>query len=144
MADGQQLQTSIVNGTPDTPVRPVLTCDPRTGLGTNQYANPACFHAPLPGKNGVYVLPYMKTPAFQNHDISLFKNWAVSEHQKLQFRFSMYNFLNHPLTFFAGGDAGLAMNFVNGVPDEKTMENFGRTSLKRGRRLMQFALKYQF
>ncbi len=144
MADGQQLQAQLVNGTPDTPARPFLACDPRTGLSANQYANPTCFIAPLPGRNGAYILPYMKTPAFQNHDISLFKNWALTEHRKLQFRFSMYNFLNHPLPFFAGGDPGLAMNFVNGVPDASTLEEFGRTTLKRGRRLMQFALKFQF
>ena len=36
------------------------------------------------------------------------------------------------------------MNFVNGVPDEKTTKNFGRPNLRRGRRLMQFALKFYF
>ena len=38
----------------------------------------------------------------------------------------------------------MAMNFVDGKPDEKTMKNFGRPSLRRGRRLMQFALKFYF
>ena len=144
LADGSQLSPTLVNGTPDTAARPLLTCDPRTGLADNQYANPGCFLAPLPGRNGVYILPYMKNPAFQNHDVSLFKNWQLTEHRKVQFRFSMYNFLNQHLPFFSGGDPGLAMNFVDGKPDEKTMKNFGRPSLRRGRRLMQFALKFYF
>ena len=139
-----QLQEQLIAGTPDTPWRPWLICDPRDGLGENQHANPACFVAPLPGKNGTYAMPYMKTPPFQNHDLSVFKNWEFTEHRKLQFRFSMYNFPNHPLRYFEGGDPGLALNFENGVPDADSMQNFGRTRLKRGRRLMQFALKFYF
>jgi hypothetical protein len=144
MADGQQISAIRVTGTPDVAARPFLTCDPRKDLAENQYANPNCFKAPLIQQNGIFVMPYMKYPAFQNHDLSLFKNWGFSEHKRLQFRVSMYNFLNHPLPFFAGSDPGLAMNFVNGVPDQTTLQKFGRTTLKRGRRLMQFALKFQF
>jgi hypothetical protein len=144
MANGQTLSAINVNGTPDTPARPWLTCDPRDGLAEGQYANPRCFVAPLPGRNGTYVLPYMKHPAFQNHDISVFKNWEFTEHKKLQFRWSMYNFPNHPLPFFAGNDPGLSMNFVNGVPSQQTLQNFGKPQLKKGRRLMQFAIKFQF
>ncbi len=144
MANGEDISAIRVNGTPDTPARPILVCDPREGLDEGQYANPACFVAPLPGHNGTYAMPYMKRPAFQNHDLSLFKNWQFNEHRKLQFRFSMYNFVNHPLPYFEGGDPGLQMNFVNGLPDEDTMKNFGRTHFKRGRRLMQLAIKYYF
>jgi len=27
------------------------------------------------------MMPYMKTPGFQNHDISVFKNWEWTEHR---------------------------------------------------------------
>lgn len=144
MAGGTQISNILVNGTPDIAARPWLTCDPRDGLADGQYANAACFVAPLPGRNGVYRMPYMKTPAFQNHDLSVFKNFKVKETRNLQFRWSMYNFVNHPLPFFAGGDPGLAINFVNGVPNQQSLAKFGHTSLKRGRRLMQFALKFSF
>jgi hypothetical protein len=144
LLDGTNWSDINVTGTDATSARPYLICDPRKGLGEGRYANPACFQAPIPGHNGSYQLPYMKTPAFQNHDVSMFKNFEFSEHRKIQFRFSMYNFVNHPLPFFAGGDPGLAMNFENGVPTEETMEKFGRPALKKGRRLMQFALKYYF
>jgi hypothetical protein len=143
---GQMLQWSdrAITGTPDTPARPVLLCDPRSGLVSGQYANPVCFAAPIPGHNGTYEMPYMKNPFFQNHDISFFKNFEFSESRKLQFRWSLYNFLNHPLPFFMGNDPGLALNFVDGVPDADTLKAFGKTSFKRGRRLMQFALKFYF
>jgi hypothetical protein len=146
---GEPMEFSATNiaGTPDTAGRPVLVCDPRTGLADGQYANPNCFRAPTPGHNGMYQLPYMKTPGFQNHDLSVFKNFALSstnEALKLQFRLSMFNFLNHPLPFFEGGARGVQMNFVNGVPDQNTLEHFGRPDLKRGRRLLQLALKFSF
>jgi hypothetical protein len=144
MANGQTISAINVNGTPDTAARPRLSCDPRDGLPDGRYANPSCFAAPLPGANGSYILPYMKHPGFQNHDISLFKNFEFTEHRKLQFRYSMYNFPNHPLPFFAGGDPGLAMAITNGQPTQATLDNFGKTRLKRGRRLMQFALKFYF
>jgi len=144
LATGDEFSAINVNGTPDTPARPWLVCDPRKGLDEGQYANPACFVAPLPGQNGAYQLPYLKTPGFQNHDISLFKNWNFDEHKRLQFRWSMFNFLNHPLPYFEGADPGLSMNFVNGLPDENTMKNFGRTRFKRGRRLMQIGIKFFF
>jgi len=136
-----------ITGTPDSAARPVLICDPRTGLVDGQYANPNCFSAPTPGNNGSYQLPYLHQPGFQNHDLSVFKNFSLSstnEALKLQFRLSMFNFLNHPLPFFQGGAPGLAMNFENGVPDQSTLEKFGRPDLKRGRRLLQFALKFSF
>jgi hypothetical protein len=131
-------------GTPDTPPRPLLLCDPRKGVGPNQYANPACFAAPTLHTNGSYALPYMKGPAFQNHDVSLFKNFEFNESRKLQFRWSLYNFVNHPLWYFEPSDVALDMNFEQGVPNQASMENFGKVHMKRGRRLMQFALKFYF
>jgi len=146
--DYMQFSATNIAGTPDTAARPVLICDPRTGLTDGQLANPNCFRAPdTPGQNGMYQLPYMKRPGFQNYDLSVFKNFALSstnEALKLQFRLSMFNFINHPLPFFQGGGPGLAMNFENGVPDQDTLEKFGRPDLKRGRRLMQVALKFTF
>jgi hypothetical protein len=145
LADGTNWDNKLVLGTDATSVRPYLVCDPRSGLASGQYMNPNCFRAPLVGHNGTYQMPYAKTPPFQNHDLSLFKNFQFSESRKLQFRASAYNFLNHPLPFFNGGsDPGLAMSFANGVPDDNTLKNFGRPTLQRGHRLMQLAIKFYF
>lgn len=144
MANGDSISSIIVAGTPDTTARPILICDPRSGLSEGQYANPACFTAPLPGQNGHHRLPYLKGPYFQNHDVSIFKNFPVgaSEHRQLQVRISGYNVFNHPIPFLDA--TGTQMSFVNGVPTETTLSNFGRAAQKRGRRLFQFALKYTF
>ena len=147
---GDYMNFSATNeaGTPDTALTPVLICDPRTGLTDGQYANPNCFRTPsVPGQLGAYQWPYMKTPRFMNHDLSVFKNFSLSstnEALKMQFRLSMFNFINHPIPYFETSGPGLLMNFVQGVPDESTLEHFGRPQLKRGRRLLQLALKFSF
>ena len=39
-------------------------------------------------------------PAYFDSDLALFKNFQITERQKLQFRISAVNFLNHPLRQF--------------------------------------------
>ena len=149
MANGQpmggDLGAIFVAGTPDTSLQPLLTCDPRNGRDQDQYANPNCFASPSPGQNGNYQFPYLRRPAFQNHDLSLFKNFPLGkENRKLQFRFSMFNFVNHPLWVFEEGDPGYALNFDNGALTPDSIENFGRPIKKRGRRLIQLGLRFSF
>ncbi len=93
----------------------------------------------------MYQIPYMKRPAFMTHDLSVFKNFAISstnEDRKLQFRFSMYNFPNHPIGSMESTD--LQLNFNQGKLTDDTLKNFGRASRKDGKRIMQFALKFMF
>lgn len=146
-ADGEpenSISNVIVAGTSDTPVQPILICDPRKGLAEGQFANPNCFTAPLPRKNGHYQFPYMKTPGFQNHDLSIFKNFRMgpSEDRKLQLRFSGYNIINHPIPFI--DNSGTTLQFTNGKVTDQTVKEFGRAAQKRGRRLLQFAIKFMF
>ena len=134
-----------INGTPHSSARAVVICDPREGRQEGQFANPSCFAAPTPGNNGMYQIPYMKRPAFMTHDLSVFKNFAISstnEDRKLQFRFSMYNFPNHPIGSMESTD--LQLNFNQGKLTDDTLKNFGRASRKDGKRIMQFALKFMF
>ena len=85
-------------GTNDIRLSPILTCDPKSGLGHNQYVNPNCFAMPNQiGQNGPTILPAIYGPGFFNWDMGLFKNFQFSENRKLQIRFNGYNFLNHPL-----------------------------------------------
>jgi hypothetical protein len=131
----------VIAGTPDTTVQPFITCDPREGLGSNQYINPNCFAPPSPGRNGDYVFPYLKGPSYQNHDLSLFKNFEISEHKKFQFRVQAYNFLNHPLPSISDQNLRLDFNAQGKVANPL----FGNSSgNKFGRRIIQFGFKFYF
>jgi hypothetical protein len=119
----------------------VLTCNPTSGLGSHQFINPNCFALPTPGHNGAIIMPEMFGPSFFDSDLSVFKNFYISERQKLQFRFSAYNFLNHPVWTF-GADNNLNLSFdSNGKVNNP---NFGTTTNKIGRRILQMAVKYYF
>jgi hypothetical protein len=132
----------LINGTPDISVQPVITCDPRHGLTSNQYINGSCFGLPSPGHNGSFIFPYLRGPAYINHDLSMFKNFSFSESRKLQFRFSAYNFLNHPIDSFLPGDPNLNLNF-NGA-GQMTNTRFGYADSKVGHRIIQLAVKFYF
>jgi len=134
-----------VNGTPDSLPTPVLTCDPSEGRARGQYVNPLCFGAPEPGRNGHWVMPYLRFPGYQNHDISAVKDFYLgsSGERRVQFRISAYNFLNHPLPSLSY-DPNLTMTYEAGSPTRDSLERVGKAPLKRGRRLIQFALKFIF
>jgi len=148
LPDGTVLDSSVgassilINGTPDISIQPVLTCDPRKNLAPGQFINGNCFAAPSPGHNGSFIMPYLKGPAFFNNDLSMYKDFQMTEKQKIQFRFSAYNFLNHPLTSFINGDNNLNLSFG---PDGKVNNSrFGYADWKIGQRSIQLALKYYF
>ncbi len=132
--NGQIASNLTIVGTPSIALQPILTCNPRSGLGTNQFVNGNCFAVPTtPGHNGPTIMPEVFGPAFFNSDLSLFKNFQISESKKLQFRFEAYNFLNHPLWSFNGG------NNLNLIFDPATgkINNpvFGITTEKAGHRI---------
>ena len=141
---GVGLSNDIITGSPTISMQPVLTCDPSKNLANNQFVNGNCFAPPSPGHNGSFIMPYMKTPPFWNSDLSLFKNFQISEYKKLQFRVSAYNFINHPLTAFnpAGGDSNLTLSFDSA--GKLTNKNFGYANYLYGARSIQFVLKFYF
>jgi hypothetical protein len=79
---------------------PLVTCDPRKGLKSGQFFNPACFAPPTGGKDGDLIWPYIHGPAFFNSDLAIYKDFHFKEHDKVEFRMSAFNFLNHPLSQF--------------------------------------------
>ncbi len=137
-------------GTNSTPLLPILTCDPRTGLHSGQYFNPSCIGAPAPGQVGTIIWPYVKGPALFNSDLSLYKNFAIKEKQKLQLRFEAFNFLNHPLREFnaLGNNADTSLKFSDGAGHlTSTNQNdvtTGSPLYTVNRRVIEFAIKYNF
>jgi hypothetical protein len=143
---------SRILGTPNTTVQPILTCDPRSGRGNDQYLNPNCFAPPSPGQSGAYVFPYLKGPAYNTHDLTLSKGFAITEGKRLQFRISANNFLNHPLKSLVSDNLNLQYTTDNPnsanpklVTTDATKANFGRyTDNKFGRRVITLGAKFTF
>ena len=109
--DGSPQDNVHLLGSPDVTVFPVLTCNPSTGLGHNQFANPNCF-APQPiGKLGSAGMPYIGGPKFWDNDLSLRKDFKIKEHQNLQFSVSAFNLTNTGLLSFSPGDSNLNLTF---------------------------------
>jgi hypothetical protein len=90
---------------------PQLICNPRSHP-SGAYFNPNCFGMPAYGQQGPLQWPYMRGPNYFDWDLALFKNFQITERQKLQFRISAVNWLNHPLHQFAlAGNSDETLNF---------------------------------
>jgi len=132
-------------GTPDIQLNPVLTCDPPKGLKSHQYINPNCFAAPTQvGQNGNFILPAIYGPTYFNWDMGLFKNFRITESQKLQFRFNFYNWMNHPLYSFNGSNLSLSYTQDAALNMTQSNSNFGTTTIKQGNRIIELGVKYYF
>jgi hypothetical protein len=140
-----------IMGTPDVQLNPILTCNPRAGLGPHQFINSNCFAAPTTvGQNGSTILPPIYGPMFFNWDMGIFKNFKITESKSLEFRVNGYNWLNHPLWSFVPGSSNLNLILdpttyttlgTNGKPVNPI---FGVTTDKEGHRIIQFQFKFIF
>jgi hypothetical protein len=124
------LGTNAYGGSGGGLLLPQLTCDPRNHA-SGLYFNPNCFTVPAYGTQGTYIWPYVRNPSYFDSDLAIFKNFQITERQKIQFRLSATNWLNHPLGQFGlAGNADQSLNFqttstvtipnsagYNGVPE---------------------------
>jgi hypothetical protein len=62
----------------------------------NQYFNPAAFTVNAPGTFGNSGRNILQGPGTNTTDIGIDKNWRIQEKFALQFRWEMFNALNHP------------------------------------------------
>jgi hypothetical protein len=139
---GINISSASLLGTNNIQLSPVLTCNPASGLGHNQFINAGCFSFPTAiGQNGPSVLPAIYGPAFFNSDLGLFKNFQFKEARKLQLRFNAYNFLNHPLWSFNGTNLNLGFDGTTGKVNTPL---FGTVTQKQGHRVVQAAVKFYF
>jgi hypothetical protein len=134
---------ALVNGTPDEIVVPKMICDPRKGLGKNQYFNPACFSGPTYLSNGTYRLPYIHGPAYINDSLGLFKAFGLGESRRLEVRGEVFNLFNHPWNEFIENDPNMEMDFdTNG--NMTSTNAAGTADNKTGHREMSLAAKFYF
>lgn len=152
VGSGYGVSNTTILGTPDVNLQPVLKCDPRSGRGTHQYLNGACFALPALGTNGQYIEPYAHGPAFFNTDLTLEKTFRIAHEQHLRLRYAAFNFLNHALNSFGTGYASqttlqLSDTSAGATPQTAVYNpstGFGQAPLKLGRRLSEISLKYEF
>jgi hypothetical protein len=104
------------NGGGYTQIVPQVTCDPRHHA-SGAYYNPNCFALPGLGHQGTLVWPYIHAPAYFDSDLGIFKNFNITERQKVQFRLSAINWLNHPLPQFGlAGNSDNQLEFTQSYP----------------------------
>jgi Carboxypeptidase regulatory-like domain/TonB-dependent Receptor Plug Domain len=93
--------------------------------------NAAAFSKAAAGTYGVQPRNLIRAPGFRAWDMGLRKNFRILESQTLQFRFEVFDILNHP-------------NWSNPIVDP-TSGSFGRVTGKTNdSRQLQLALKYMF
>ena len=103
----------------------------RTSFTTSAtWFNKDAFAQPAPGTFGIQRRNALRNPGFWSWDVGIRKNFPVTEAQRLQLRFEVFNFLNHPN--WSGANA----NPRSG--------SFGQVTSKFGQRQLQLALKYIF
>jgi hypothetical protein len=124
------------------------------------------------GETGDINPPYdLRYPTRMNHDLTIFKDFRLPRDQRIQFRVGFFNLFNMA---YAGVRSDLTNDIdlnletvcnvtVSGVPNgaggvtdnvcdptggfrftDNTIANFGKINLLRGRRVVEFALKYYF
>ena len=97
---------------------------------SNYYFNPKAFVLPAAGTFGNAGRNSLRGVGSINWDAGLRKDFAFSDTKRFQFRWELYNLMNHP-----------NWSDPNTTP---TSGSFGRVQSKTGNRSMQFGLKYFF
>jgi hypothetical protein len=101
------INAANLTGTDGNPnARIVVTCNPGGGYSSDPYVqlNTACFGPPKPGSQGDESSRFfVRAPPLNNLDLSLSKKFAVYKSANFEFRFDMFNALNH--TQFTGVNA---------------------------------------
>jgi hypothetical protein len=142
------VNSQVFLGTPDVSLQPILTCNPKSGLGSHQYINGACFGLPQIGTNGQYIFPYAQGPTFFNSDLTLQRGFNLGEQRNLSFRIAAFNFLNHGLNSFGTGYAQQTNLSLNGTSITTAAyspsSGFGFAPYKLGRRLLEVSAKFTF
>jgi len=109
-----------------------------------RFLNPAAFTLPAVGKFGNLGRGAIRTPASNNLDFSINKNWRFKERYGIQFRAEMFNAFNH--ANFLGLDTNISLQNLKTDPNfgKSTNADFGFLGGDRGPREIQFGFKFSF
>ena len=113
---------------------------PRDQRSTDQWFNTSVFQRPS-GRGDIGNNCYndkVRLPGFNNHDLTLFKDFPMSGNQKMQFRWEIYNLFNS-LQF---NEVDTSAQFD--ATGRQTDTNFGKVTSARTERRMVLGLRYSF
>jgi hypothetical protein len=97
------------------------------------------FTRPVPGTfSNQRVRNLIYAPGLQTHNLGLFKDFRITEVQKIQFRFEAFNWVNHPNWSNPSTDINSSRYF------NPTSSSFGKVTGKNLERQLQFSLRYSF
>ncbi len=85
----------------------------------------------------------VRGPGYANFDLSLHKDFLITESKRLEFRFEALNAFNHPVWTFSGGPADGSFD-PSGSCATCANATFGRITGSQGARDLQFALKFYY
>lgn len=85
---------------------------------------------------GTCTVGNVRGPAYANVDMSLHKDFVITESKRLEFRFEALNAFNHPVWTFTGGPAGGSF--------DPGSAKFGQITGSQGARQLQFGMKFYF
>jgi len=109
----EQLTTKTYFGTDANTILPVTSCNPKSGLASQQLAKVSCFAPPTVGTQGDREIhPYLGGPRYTDSDLTIFKTFKVTERQNVEFRAAAFDFMNHSLWGFSGNNLLQLSNFV--------------------------------
>jgi len=129
------------NGIPDATNRPNVSGAVSAPHTVNEWFNTQVFSYPAVGAWGNVGFDSLTGPGRDNWDLSLFKNFLLSESRgsRLEFRVETFNTWNH--TQFNGtGDTFNGFNATTGLPNG----NFGQVTTAFDPRVFQLGLKLYF
>lgn len=101
------------------------------------FALPACGHIGNAGRN------WLRGPHAFFSDMSLSKNFTITERMKAQFRFDAYNVFNHPVLGFSSTQGNTCVDCAGGGVIN-SIEADASPNAPNGMRQLQFGLRFTF
>jgi len=99
-----------------------------------QWWNPSTFSLPATNTFGTCSTGNLRGPRYSDTDMSVHKDFLITETKRLEFRTEFINLFNHPILDFAGGIGAFQLG----------SSSFGQISASQGERQIQLALKFYF
>ena len=104
------------------------------GAGFIQWWNTSTFTLPATNTFGTCSSGVLRGPRYSDLDLSLHKDFLITETKRLEFRSEFINVFNHPILNFGGGIGAFQLG----------SSTFGHIDSSQGERNIQLALKFYF